>query len=201
MTWRRPALLCLAAWPLAAWAGAWALVARDDPQRADAIVVFSGSVDYAERAEHAARLYGEGRARRVILTNDGGRSGWSSEQQRNPLFVERAAEVLRRAGVPAENIEAPAQTVEGTYAEAVFVKEYAAGRGFRSLIFVTSWYHSRRARWTIRRVYSDGAIAAGLDAAPAGSPTRLATWWLRPEGWRTAAAEYPKLVYYWLRYG
>src|SRR5918911_438967 len=87
---RRALLAALVSWPFAAWAAAAALVVRAGVGRADALVVLSGSAAYAERARRAAELYREGRAPRVLLTDDGQRGPWSEARQENTFFVETA---------------------------------------------------------------------------------------------------------------
>lgn len=191
----------LAVWSVAAWAAARALVVQAELTQADAIVVLSGSSAYIERARHAARLWHEGRAPLVVLTNDTGLSGWSSAEQRNPLFVERAAAELRRAGVPPERIAILGPPVASTHEEAVALREQAAARGLRSMLVVTSAYHSRRAWRTWERVFAGSGVRLGLDPVAPGEQTPGAlTWWLSPGGWRMVAGEYPKLVYYWWQY-
>jgi uncharacterized SAM-binding protein YcdF (DUF218 family) len=192
----------LVAWFLLAWFAAEALVVRADLPRADALLVLSGSSNYVERARWAARLYREGRAPLILLTDDGQRGGWSNIEQRNPFFVERAARELTLAGVPAEKIEVLPGIVSSTYEEAAGLRAYASPHGLRSVLVVTSAYHSRRALWTLRRVMEGSGVEVGVDAPPAGvdeSPAP-ATWWTRPRGWQMVASEYPKIVYYHLRY-
>lgn len=195
----RAALLILAAWPPVAWCAARALIVEVDVARPDAIVVLSGASAYVERARLAAELFAAGRAPKVILTNDGEQGGWSSGEQRNPFFSELAAAELVRAGVPAAKIEFVTQTVSSTYDEASAVRDYAAARNLRSLLVVTSAYHSRRAAWTWRLVFGGSGVDLGITTAPAEAPSP-ALWWLRASGWRAVAAEYPKLIYYRLRY-
>jgi uncharacterized SAM-binding protein YcdF (DUF218 family) len=202
---RRAALLSsaalLLAWPALAWLAARALVVSAELPRADALVVLGGSSAYAERAAYAAQLFREGRAPRVVLCDDGERGGWSQAEQRNPFFVERAAEVLRREGVPAERIEKLPRPTSSTYEEALLLREYAAARGLRSLLVVTSAYHSRRARWTLTRVFRDSGIDVGLAAVSPGQQTPPpSSWWLNRAGWKMVAFEYVKLAYYRLRY-
>ena len=194
----RVAFVVLVAWALVAWGAARWLVVRAELPRADAIAVLSGSAAYVERARHAAAAYHAGRAPRIILTNDGERGGWSSAEQRNPLFVERARAELIAAGVPADSIEIAPGLASGTHEEALLLRDYAAARGLRSIIFVTSGYHTRRAWWTLQRVFVGSSVELGLDAvAPTPAPY---AWWLTPRGWRQVAGEYVKLVYYWTRY-
>jgi hypothetical protein len=97
------ALALVATWPLLAWcAAAWlAAGPTQDGEglaRADAVLVLAGSSTYVERAQAAAALYARARAPKVVLTNDDLKGGWSAAEERNPLFVERAAEELRRGG-------------------------------------------------------------------------------------------------------
>ena len=198
---RRVAVVALAAWWLAAWAAAHALVAGAELERADALVVLGGSASYVERTRRAAELFKEGRAPRVILTDDGERGGWSSSEQRNPFFVERAAEELRGAGVPDECIEVLPRQLSSTHEEAEALRAHASQRGYTSLLVVTSAYHSRRARWTWRRVFEGSGITFGLEAvAPGTESPRFATWWFYPSGWRQVAGEYVKLAYYFWHY-
>ncbi|MGH9903116.1 MAG: YdcF family protein, partial [Pyrinomonadaceae bacterium] len=174
------ALALLLVWPVIARVAAQALVARAELERADAIVVLAGSAAYRERARYAARLFREGRAPRVILTNDGTRGGWNSEKRRNPLFIERTAWELERGGVPAEKIEMLAEPASGTYSEAVQLRRHAAASNLKSLLVVTSAAHSRRALWTLRRVFDGGDIKVGLDPVPPEHQQTVgaSVWWL-----------------------
>jgi len=199
---RRVAAALLLAWPPAAWAAARALVVAPGGARADAVAVLAGSSVYVERARRAAEVFREGRAPRVVLTDDGQRGGWSREEERNPLFVERAAGELRARGVPADRVEVVPGTVSSTYDEALRLREYSVGRGLRSLLVVTSAYQVRRARWTFERVFEGSGVAVSFEAVPPGDETPPPlTWWLHAEGWRVVAGEYLKMGYYLARLG
>ena len=195
-------LSLLVAWCVLAWGAARALIRRAALPQAEVLVVLSGSAAYLERTQWAAQLFHQGRAARIILTNDNQRGGWSREKQRNPFYYERAVEELRRAGVPADRIEVLPQPLSGTFSEALVLRQYAATKGVRSFLVVTSPYHTRRVGWALGRVFSEeGSIVIGIDAPPPGRQSPLPmTWWLRPHGWRFVALEYPKLLYYWIRY-
>lgn len=184
-------------WPALAWTAALALQVRADLPRADAIVVLAGSSTYVERAQLAARLFKERRAPAVVLTNDNEQGGWSEASQRNPFFVERAIDELVSAGVPRAAIEVIPAPVTSTYEEARVLREYALTHNLRTLLVVTSAYHSRRALWTIRRVLEGSGVEVGLEPAAANAP---AFWWLSQRGWKSVAGEYVKLIYYRTRY-
>ena len=201
--WRlvRLGVLALALWSLLAWVAARALIVSAELERADALVVLSGSGAYIERTGLAAQLFKAGRAPKVILTNDPMKGPWSQEEQRNPTFTERAADELRRAGVPPERIEILPQPVAGTYDEAVLLRAWAVSRGLRSILVVTSGYHSRRALWTLRRVFEGSNVEVGLvPVAPGQQMPGPVIWWLKPFGWRMVALEYLKIVYYFFSY-
>lgn len=200
--WRygRIALLALVAW-LLAWVAAEALIVKAELAHADALVVLAGSSTYIERTQRAAQLFQQGRASKIILTNDNIPSGWSIEEERNPLFVERAADELKRQGVPAEMIEIVPGTVSSTYDEAVSLRRYAGEKGLRSILIVTSAYQSRRALWTMRRVFRGSDVEIGLDAVEPGQQSpRPAVWWWYGLGWQMVPGEYVKMVYYWINY-
>ena len=179
----------------------YGLIKRVPLARADAIVVFAGSNTYIERAEWAARLWNEGRAPQIILTFDFQSAGWDERRQRNPNFTERAIDILQSRGVPLARLTVIHQTAYNTHGEAEKAREYAQANGLRSLLFVTSAYHTRRAWWTLRQVFADSDIILGLDAPPPGGETPPPwRWWSESNGWKMVPGEYLKFIYYWLRY-
>jgi uncharacterized SAM-binding protein YcdF (DUF218 family) len=133
----------------------------------------------------------------VLLTVDHTRGGWSSAEQRNPFFVERAADELIKAGVPEDRIRMIPGVADTTHNEALLVKKYVANEGFRSVLVVTSSYHSRRALRTLNQAFAGTGTTVGLSVS---STAPSVEWWVRPDGWRTVGAEFVKLVYYWFKY-
>ena len=201
--WRRLAVACavLALLPLLAAGAAQLLVVRAPLAKADAIVVMSGSGTFRERAQHAAALFNEGRAPRIVLTNDHLKSSWSQEEQRNPYYYERSRDELRRAGVPDDRIAVIMVPIRSTYDEAVALKEYSEANHLSSLLVVTSAFHSRRVFWTFRRVFAGSGKLIGIDPAePRIESPAAATWWLHRLGWEMVPKEYGKILVYWLRY-
>jgi len=195
-------LVVIIVWPILAWVAARWLIVNADLASADAIVVLSGSSTYVERTHKAAQMFRQGRAPLVLLTDDDTRGGWSSALQTNPYFVERARDELIAQGVPADRIRVIPGTVSGTHGEAATIKEYAVAEGIRSLLVVTSAYHSRRALRSLRQSFDGTGAVVGLEPVPVGAETPSpAFWWLRVEGWRSVAGEYVKLIYYRVVYG
>ncbi len=193
---------------LAVWIGIAPLLADllvvDRPiEQADAIVILSGAADHAQRALGGALAFKRGISSRIILTNDDQRGGWDDTEKGNPYFIERSERELIRHGVPPEAIEKLTPTVYGTDEEADLLVRIATERGYKTLVLITSDYHSRRALWTfdqsVARSQSD--LKVGLIRSPSGAryPDRY-TWWMSPRGWRSVGAEYLKIGYYWSFY-
>jgi uncharacterized SAM-binding protein YcdF (DUF218 family) len=182
---------------LAAWSAAKLLMVSAPLPHADVIMIMAGSAVFKERTQRAAELYRQGRASKIILTNDNQQGGWVSDEQRNIAYQELAARYLRRFGVPDEAIETLPEPVSSTYEEAHLLRRYAEDRGLHSILIVTSAYHSRRALSTLRQTFAPSGIAIGLDAVPPGQQApRPALWWLYPRGWQMVPGEYVKMIYY-----
>ena len=170
-------------------------------EKADAIIVLSGSANYKERTREAANLLLDGRSQRILITSDATPGPWSSVDQRNLFFYERAIRELRAAGVPESNIELLAQPVTSTKEEADIARQYAEEHRLNSILVVTSPYHSRRAFWTFSRVFRKTKIQVGLiSPSPGAQSPGPATWWLSVKGWRLVPTEYVKMIYYVIRY-
>ena len=193
-------LALLLAWPFVAWIAARELIVRAELPQADAIAVLAGSSTYVERTHHAAQLFREGRGGTILLTNDNLRSGWSAQEQRNPFFVDLAVRELNRQGVPIGKIQIIPGAVTSTYDEAVHLRDYAISRGLRSILVVTSAYHSRRVWWTLRRVFDGSKLMIGVAPAEPEQSPGAATWWLHRFGWKLVAGEYAKIIYYRWKY-
>lgn len=192
-------MLLILLW-LVSWVAARGLIVSEPLERADAIVVLSGSSTLAERTRHAAELYSQNRAARILLTTDNQQGGWSSSEQRNPYFHEIAVNELTRLGVSAQNIEVVTPTVKSTWDEAQLIAEYSRSHHLDSILIVTSSYHSRRALGTFRKLFGDSKTRIGIDPVPTGIQTpRPAMWWLHPRGWQLVFVEYLKLIYYLCR--
>jgi len=200
--WRRifVAFLLLALLWLAAWLSARWLIVSAPLDHADAIVVLSGSSTLSERTQHAARLYSQHRSKRILLTTDNRQGGWSAAEQRNPYFDEIAVKELSRLGVPSQNVEVVRPPVDSTWDEALLISQYSKTHNLRSILIVTSSYHSRRALWSFRTLFRGGNTQVGLDPVETGIQTPPpATWWLHARGWQLVVVEYLKLIYYLFR--
>ena len=190
-------LFLLAGVWLVAWFAARMLIVSAPLERADVIVVLSGSSTFVERTHLASELYASGKFQRIVLTNDNRQGGWSQSLQRNPYFHERARWELERLGVPSAAIETIPTPVGSTYDEAVALKSFAGAHGFHSMLLVTSAYHSRRALKTFQQLMAGTDIICGVTSPPPGWQTpRAATWLFSVQGWRMVPLEYLKIIYY-----
>ena len=179
------------------------LITEKSLERADAIFVFGGSSVYIERTSKAAELYKNNVSNKIFLTDDGGRGGWSSAEQRNPAFVELAKSELIKQGVPAENIETLQPTVDGTFDEAKVLAATVNEKNLKSVLLVTSTYHTRRAFWISEKVLreNNSETEIGIVSPEAGVKTPSPeNWWLSPNGWSSVGGEYLKMIVYWLFY-
>jgi uncharacterized SAM-binding protein YcdF (DUF218 family) len=194
-------LLVFPAWFFLAPFLAERLIVEKTLERADAILVLGGSATFGERTQKAAGLYRKGISTKILLTDDGGQAGWSRAEQRNPKFVELARKSLIEQGVPADAIEIIEPPVAGTIDEARAFAETSKTENLKSVLLVTSAYHTRRARWTFARVLAENNVEIGIESAPAGIQTPMPVyWWLSAPGWNLVAGEYVKSAYYWMYY-
>lgn len=178
------------------------LIVHAEPSHADVVVVLSGASVYEERIRHGIAMLREGRVRSIVLTNDGRRGRWSRRRQANLTSTERAKDAVLDAGIPEPRLITLPQRVNSTYDEAVAVRGFAEKDGIRSVLVVTSPYHSRRALWVFRRVLEPAGVKVGIDSPlPGEQSPRPGTWWLSRAGWRSVALEYVKLVYYRIKHG
>ena len=196
-------VIALGAWIPLSWMAARYLTVEKPLPSADAIFVLSGADAYGERTDEAARLFKEKIAPKIFLTNDGLQGGWNQKEQRNPYFIERARWRLIALGVPSDAIEMLPEIVRGTNDEANLLVKISAERNLKSLMLVTSAYHTRRTLWTFERVVSKNnsplEIGIKFPSEDRNTPSRTG-WWFSIKGWETVGAEYVKTIYYWLVY-
>lgn len=165
----------------------WPLLARlllvnDRLEEADVVVALAGG---SERAVHAAELYLDGRAPRMIMSGCG-----SSALKMAKLATNRGVD-------PGDIIIE--DKAESTYENALFSREIMLAENFRSAIIVTSPYHTRRTKLVFDRVFRNTDIELFYSAAP-GSGFNVDGRCSGDNDRRLVRREYMKLVYYWFRY-
>jgi uncharacterized SAM-binding protein YcdF (DUF218 family) len=146
---------------------------------ADAIVVLGGG-PHEHRPERAVELFKQHAAPRIIVSGAG-------DDEINRQF-------LITSGVPADAIYVEGKS--GTTREnAEFTIKMLREQKMKSVIIVTSWYHSRRALKTFEHYAPDIKFYSGPSyfAFARKEWTRSLT--------RRIYLEYAKLPGYWIRYG
>jgi uncharacterized SAM-binding protein YcdF (DUF218 family) len=129
----------------------------DEPAaKADAIVVLGDDNYYADRATHAAELFRQHVAPTVVASGRRLRPSATITEVMTHDLVER--------GVPKERIVGLAQDVDSTREEAEGVARVAQDRGWKTLVVVTSNYHTRRARYIYSKVLPSGITATVASA-------------------------------------
>jgi uncharacterized SAM-binding protein YcdF (DUF218 family) len=159
---------------------------------ADAIVVMAGEMPI--RLPAAASLYKEGKAPKILLTNDGIFSSWSEEKQRNLYQVEWAEENLFKFQIPENAIVNLSYTSSGSIHDALNTRKYVLDKRLKSIIIVTSDYHTRRSLWTFERVFQGYHVKVGVFPARSAEKSSYLSRFM------TLSYEMLKLVYYKCRY-
>jgi uncharacterized SAM-binding protein YcdF (DUF218 family) len=170
---------------------------HEDPlQKADAIFVLAGT--RMERPLEAVDLYREGWAPAIAMSP--GRSEPAEEAirargARLPSDVEIVRDAMVQAGVPARAIFIGSTSVDNTAAEAVLLRALAEAHHWRTVIVVTSKYHTRRTGFAMRRAL-DGAGITVIVRATRYDPSDPANWWRRRYDFRFGISEWQKLIAY-----
>jgi uncharacterized SAM-binding protein YcdF (DUF218 family) len=172
------ALLYFARHPIMRYGAEWWVVDEPAPH-ADAIVVLSDDNFYADRATHAAELYRQGVAGIVVASGRRLRPNAGLSELMEHDLVER--------GVPKEKIVRIAHDADSTREEAVALAHFAEERKWKSVVVVTSNYHTRRARYIFQKVFPAG-IAVSVASARDGDfdPQR---WWEKRKSAKLFARE------------
>ena len=167
------------------------------PARADAIVVMAGSI--ADRVLEAADLYRSGVAPRVVVTRERlprGEMALRARGVRLPESDEQTLAALHALGVPPSATIVLPRRARSTDSEARTIAHWACARA-RSLVVVTSRYHSRRARMILRQ-----ALAPEMQLALRASrydPFDAARWWNDRRDAKAVLSELEKLTHFWTR--
>jgi len=173
------------------------LVHQDQPSKADGIVVLGADVPI--RAMAAADLFKQGMATTVLVSPGNLSEEWKRAVSDLGLDLPDDAEmnrrVLIRLGVPAAAIQRIGEA-DGTIGEAKEVLSLARRTGIRSILVVTSKYHTRRTgqifRWVMGDTVSVKVIGSSYDSF---NPSR---WWQNRSDIRSVMFEYQKLLIFTL---
>ena len=158
-------------------AGSW--VVDESAERADAIVVLGDDNFYGDRATHAVELFREGVAPLVVASGRRLRPNAGISELIEHDLVER--------GVPKEKVLRFTHDGESTIEEAAAVVKLAADRRWKSVVIVTSNYHTRRVRYIYGKI-APKQVSVSVASARDGEfdPER---WWERRKSTKLFARE------------
>ncbi len=165
-----------------------ALIDRESPEAADAIVVLAGNAP--NRLPWAEALRNQGYANLLVVSNE----------EVHTHNLETTWLALHEAGLAAPELPDSALLVldnpppESTIDEARRDAGLLQARGAHSVLLVTDAFHSRRAWLLFRAAFARKGMT--VRSVPAPDSYDLAHWWAHPVTARRVIEEYAKLLYY-----
>jgi uncharacterized SAM-binding protein YcdF (DUF218 family) len=167
----------------------------EEPAPADLIYVLGGGV--FSRVPAAAELYRGGFAPAILLAriqdNDATRIGVY------PNETDAIRNLLVTYGVPDSAIVVVRRGsgVNSTTDEAVVLREFLVNEPAGRVLVVTNDFHTRRARWNMRRQLKGFDTEIRMISAPDPRFTG-SDWWRSEEGMLVYVEEYLKFVHNWM---
>jgi uncharacterized SAM-binding protein YcdF (DUF218 family) len=175
------------------------LIYQYPPQQADVIVIIANWDDTIIRVRGGADLYRGGVAKMIFVPRMEQMAGLEEIKKLGiniPENRDLVITILQGFGVPLYAIETSAQEVTNTWDEAQEVSNLVEQKGYKSVLLVTSKYHSRRAYLIFRDALKGKATIISVPTPYDSSDPE--SWWKRDEDAKKVIMEYQKLlVYYW----
>jgi len=172
------------------------LIYEQKPQKADLIVVLNGRD--AERSLAAVDLYNQGYAGLIIMAGlvkqPGSDEFWKRVGNKfdGRTFFSRAIEAM---GIPISSFKFIGNGVTSTYDEAIATRQFLKENGYKSILIVTSKWHSRRAYLTFKSVIKDDGIKVWIYPSKCDTFDPNA-WWKKETDAELVFYEYVRLIYY-----
>jgi uncharacterized SAM-binding protein YcdF (DUF218 family) len=174
-------------------ANAW--IVNDPLTKADVIVVLGGGP--ATRPFEAARLFHQGLAPKILLTNP--QPAPATQLGLLPADAELERTILLREDIPASCILIAPKPVDSTYGETLSVREWAKVNGVKRIIIPTDIFQTRRARWVFRKELKPLGVRVEVDAVPVREYAAT-NWWQHEQGVVAFQNEILKYAYYRIKY-
>jgi uncharacterized SAM-binding protein YcdF (DUF218 family) len=177
------------------------LVHEDPLTHADAIFVLNGT--RAERPLEAVDLYKAGYAPNIVLSPGRMEDAEVSLQMHGIRFPSDAAlarDAMVQMGISPSAITLAEGSVDNTGQEAELLHKLVVARGWRTVLVITSKYHSRRASFAFRREFRDSDVTVRLRLTRYDTADP-AHWWRHRADIRYVASELQKLFGYRLGVG
>lgn len=177
------------------------LVVDEPIQPADALVVLGGA--RVDRWLEAVDLYRDGKGKSILLS-----PGYLEDAEvqlrargiRFPAATDLISDAMVQMGIPASAITAIPQGMDNTAEEASAAARIARERGWKSIIVVTSPYHTRRSLFAFERELKGTGITVQVRGSRYDDvdPDQ---WWKRRGDFRFVTWELQKLIAYRLGLG
>ena len=135
------------------------LVVEDLLEKSDAIIILSDDNFYGDRATRAAELFRQNLAPVVVASG--------VRLRPNASIAELMTHDLIERGVPKENILPFPQDADNTREEAESLRKLSQSKSWKSMIVVTSNYHTRRAKYIFKKIFPE-TVAIRIASARDG---------------------------------
>jgi len=173
------------------------LVYEQIPQKADVIVVLNGRD--TERSLAAVDLYNQGYAKLIVIAQGSKQPGSEEFWKRvgrnfgRKKFIQEAVEAM---GVSPQAFQMIGDGVTSTYDEAKVTKQFLIQNHYKSILLVTSKWHSRRAYFTFKTALKD-IQESKVTIYPSKYDTfDPQTWWKKQSNVEIVMGEYVRLLFY-----
>lgn len=153
----------------------------DQPQKADAILVLGGD-EFGSRIVKAAQLQQQGLAPYVVVSGPPSLLGYESDDR---------IEYARRRGFPVSIFKPLNHNADSTRSESAIVAKYLRDNSIKTLLLVTSNYHTRRAAKLMRSDNKGIRILVVAAPDPFFCPD---SWWKTRSGQKTFLYEWMKTL-------
>ena len=167
------------------------LVKSDKLERSDAVVVFSG--DNGTRTEKAVELLIEGYADHLVLSG--------GKVYDDVTMAELMKNHAIKLGVDEDKILIDDKAAT-THENAEFTKEIIEENNFKSVIVVTSDYHTRRSKLAMEKSLENTLIdgeKVEVRVTPSKEEKFTTKWWTSGNSVLMVISEYLKLIGYWVK--
>ncbi len=174
------------------------LILEQTARKADVIVVLNGRD--TERSLAAVDLYNNGYAKLIVVARGEKESGYDEFWKRvgrgfdRRIFFQRAVEAM---GIPENSFGLIGDGVTSTYDEANVTRDFLKKTGYKSILLVTSKWHSKRAYLTFQSVLNkkENGIKITIISSKYDNFDPEA-WWKKEEDAESVLREYVRLIYY-----
>jgi uncharacterized SAM-binding protein YcdF (DUF218 family) len=170
------------------------LVMEDPLVPADLVIPLAGDL---ERISYAAQLYKDGYAGGMLLTN----LPLATQVQRNE-HLEQVRTLAISQGVKLKDIVVIPQAAQTTFGEAQHIRRTLELLPVKTILVVTSPWHTRRSRLVFNAVFDDSSTSIHILPVEGSSnrslPEYVASWWRERNTVNATASEYFKLFAFML---